>query len=313
MREFTWQKRGNIFNPEDFFRHPQLLTHAANPLPIHLHHNTYRIFYNGRCKNNRSSIGAVDIDIISQSIEHYHKEPFFSCGKQGSFYENGLSIGCHYQVATKHYLLFMGWKVLTNNQWVGEIGRLLITDDKLLVLDSTEPLLGLNPIDPISLSYPCINTNGTNDFTMWYGSTHTRNAGNGEMLHVIHQAHSNDGILWKPKGQKIPYIMGTAQVFSRPTIWIDTKRHIHHMWFSYRGAQNPHYRIGHAFCENTSSENTWNLDLNGSTPTLSSSGWDSQMIAYPYVLQHHDKLYMLYNGNDYGKTGFGLAYADIEH
>ena len=35
--------------------------------------------------------------------------------------------------------------------------------------------------------------------------------------------------------------------------------------------------------------------------------WDSEMICYPYVFEHKDDLYMLYNGNDYGKTGFGLA------
>jgi hypothetical protein len=31
------------------------------------------------------------------------------------------------------------------------------------------------------------------------------------------------------------------------------------------------------------------------------------MICYPFVFEHKGKIYMLYNGNDYGKEGFGLA------
>jgi hypothetical protein len=31
------------------------------------------------------------------------------------------------------------------------------------------------------------------------------------------------------------------------------------------------------------------------------------MISYPFVFQHKNFLYMLYNGNGYGKTGFGYA------
>jgi len=31
------------------------------------------------------------------------------------------------------------------------------------------------------------------------------------------------------------------------------------------------------------------------------------MVEYPFVFRHNDQIYMLYNGNGYGKTGFGLA------
>jgi hypothetical protein len=40
---------------------------------------------------------------------------------------------------------------------------------------------------------------------------------------------------------------------------------------------------------------------------LSKDGWDSKMLCYPSLLQHKDKVYMFYNGNDMGKTGFGYA------
>jgi hypothetical protein len=31
------------------------------------------------------------------------------------------------------------------------------------------------------------------------------------------------------------------------------------------------------------------------------------MILYPYIFQYKNKTYMVYNGNDYGKNGIGLA------
>jgi hypothetical protein len=40
---------------------------------------------------------------------------------------------------------------------------------------------------------------------------------------------------------------------------------------------------------------------------LSNEGWDSEMIAYPYIINIKGKSVMFYNGNSFGKTGFGYA------
>jgi hypothetical protein len=40
---------------------------------------------------------------------------------------------------------------------------------------------------------------------------------------------------------------------------------------------------------------------------VSAEGWDSEAISYPTVFAYNDNWYMLYNGNDYGRTGFGIA------
>jgi hypothetical protein len=44
----------------------------------------------------------------------------------------------------------------------------------------------------------------------------------------------------------------------------------------------------------------------------SASGWDAEMIEYAYVFRQRDETYMLYNGNDYGRTGIGLAVLERE-
>jgi hypothetical protein len=81
------------------------------------------------------------------------------------------------------------------------------------------------------------------------------------------------------------------------------------MWFSFRGSGGGKYRIGHA--ESPDGQH-WILTLNRTGIDVSASGWDSDMIEYPYVFKHKGSTYMLYNGNDYGKTGFGLAILQVQ-
>ena len=97
-----------------------------------------------------------------------------------------------------------------------------------------------------------------------------------------------------------------AQAFSHPTVWFDGIDY--HMWFSYRsGLRDQTYRIGYAV---SSDGIGWERDLVSSGIDVSSNGWDSEMIEYPYVFEHNGQVFMLYNGNGYGKTGFGLALLD---
>ena len=67
------------------------------------------------------------------------------------------------------------------------------------------------------------------------------------------------------------------------------------------------YRIGYAESNDgiewTRKDESVNLDV-------SESGWDSQMVAYPAVFEIAGKTIMLYNGNNFGATGFG--YAELE-
>ena len=39
-------------------------------------------------------------------------------------------------------------------------------------------------------------------------------------------------------------------------------------------------------------------------------GWDSTMVAYPFVFDHAGARYMLYAGDGYGLEGMGLAVLD---
>ena len=295
-----WRKLGLLYECPGL--HPKLSTHVANCVPVFVGGDTFRIYFNARDKQNRSSVGAVDIDILSRKVVAEIPEPIFEYGPRGSFFEHGVSIGGLYSVEGVTYLSFMGWQVPEGGHWFGEVGRLLVNPDLSLTLDSKEPMLGLDKADPISISYPWIEQIfGT--YHMWYGSTSTWDGGNGEMVHTLKHAVSDDGLSWAKTGGAIPYEIGVAQAFSRPTVHLDGDDDLT-MWFSYRSGRGEHYRIGQS---QKKGDGPWSNVMSAPGLTPSTDGWDSQMLEYPYVFSHSGEVYMLYNGNGYGQSGFGLA------
>jgi hypothetical protein len=298
-----WKKLGRLFDPASAIRHPKLVSHAANPLPIFINNNIFRIFYSGRDAENRSSVGAVDIDIVNAEIVHDIYEPVFLHGEKTTFFSEGVSIGCTANFGAQTLMYFMGWKNNGEQHWHGQIGALEVHDDLRLSLAFPYPIIPLSPNDAISLSYPWILPKQNGTFQMWYGSTVSWDAGNGEMLHILKSASSVNGRKWENFESSIPYSIGQAQAFSRPTVLAHNDGTLD-MWFSYRKGDGTTYRIGRARCNE---DHLWELDLKNAGIDVSESGWDSEMIEYPYVFIHDDHIYMLYNGNRYGRTGFGLA------
>jgi hypothetical protein len=85
------------------------------------------------------------------------------------------------------------------------------------------------------------------------------------------------------------------------------------MYFCYREAidfrknKKNGYRIGYAFSNNLVD---WKRDDKNVGIDVSKNDWDSDMLCYPHVFRSDDKVYLLYNGNEFGRYGFGLAILD---
>jgi len=76
---------------------------------------------------------------------------------------------------------------------------------------------------------------------------------------------------------------------------------LYKMWYCCRGGL---YRIGYA--ESSDGKRFQRMDNEvglGVTP----GAWDGDMVEYAFVFDYKKNRYMVYNGNDYGKTGLGLA------
>ena len=142
---------------------------------------------------------------------------------------------------------------------------------------------------------------------MWYLSCIDWEQTKDGFRHNYHlkMASSIDGIDWRRDGQvAIDFRYKDEYAISVPRVIREGK--IYRMWYSYRGGPiGPNYAIGYAESPNGTDWKRKDEDLR--LVPSARNDWDSEMICYPYIFNHSGKLHMLYNGNGYGKSGFGLA------
>ena len=297
----TWRKLGQIYAPAG--DKPWATGYAANPIAEPLGGDRFRIYFSCRDDRNRSSVGFVEINIYNPfSILAESQEPVLRPGDLAMFDDAGASIGCVVPVNGKRYLYYMGWHLTVSVPWQNALG-LAVEDEPSFRphrfrRHSRFPIIPLDEADPYTISYPWVLQDG-GKFRMWYGSNIAWGPEKADMRHLIKYAESDDGIVWRRDGVvAIDFDSPAEYAICKPCVIKDVDRY--RMWFSARGES---YRIYYAeSCDGIAWERKVEPDLE-----VSESGWDSEMVEYPCVFDHKGERYMLYSGNGFGKTGFGLA------
>ncbi len=304
--KLKWRKLGLIFSPlgEMDWMH----SHASYPVAEHLGSDMFRIYFSSRDKNNHSSVGFVDIDIyLPGKIINISKEPVLSPGELGAFDNDGVTISCILHFLEKRYLYYLGWNLCKTVPFCNTIGLAISNaPESSFVRYSNAPILGRDTSDPFTISYPWVIYE-ENKWKMWYGS-HLK-WGDSESRdifeHVIKYAESEDGIRWKKHDLISLYFDESNGEYAISKPCVIKEGNLYKMWYSFRGNE---YRIGYAESRDGIK---WVRKDSEVGIDVSDSGWDSESIEYPFVFDHKGQQYMLYNGNGYGKTGFGLAI--LEH
>lgn len=298
-----WQKKGLLVP-----KAPGQYSHASHPTAICIQENLFLIAFSGRNKEQRSHIFLVlahfdDGEVRITSDPVLAMQP----GAPGTFDCDGL-LSCNFVWDGPNlYLYYCGWQNLPNRMWHCDTGRLLVDVNNLrLQREFLGPIMGRSIDVPLYAVATVVRKISDNSWISWYNRGLSWNYDGKEWIpkYGIHLAHSSDGVKWKCGDELvIPFLDASEHSFGRPTVLVYQGKY--YMWFAARGAfGNTTYRIGFATSEN--GEN-WirRDDLSGID--VSPSGWDSDAVCYPFVLQHKEHLYLLYNGNNYGISGFGYA------
>jgi predicted GH43/DUF377 family glycosyl hydrolase len=298
-----WRKVGHVYAPDG--TKSWMRSHAANPIAEPLGGDLFRIYFSTRDDENRSSIGFVDVDLREPSrILAEAQEPVLAPGALAMFDDSGVSIGCMVPVGRRRYLYYMGWHLTVTVPWQNTLG-LAISDEAGAPFRrvSRFPIVALNDVDPYTISYPWVRYEGGR-FSMWYGSNVEWGPRKEDMRHLIKYAQSSDGITWtRPGTIAIDFSRASEYAICKPCVVKDGE--LYRMWFCARG---PAYRIGYAESRDGIS---WARLDDRLALDVSPGGWDSDMIEYPHVFDHAGRRYMLYAGNGYGRSGFGLAVLDV--
>lgn len=176
------------------------------------------------------------------------------------------------------------------------------------------PVLCATSQEPFLVGDPFVLRVGEK-FHMWYifglAWRRRRTEAAPERIYKIGHAVSADAISWeKPEeGRRIVADrLGEEECQALPTVlFLDG---CFHMFFCYRCAfdfrenRNCAYRIGYAYSYDL---RDWTRNDALAGIDVSPCGWDSDMLCYPNVFAYKGKTYLLYNGNEFGRFGFGLA------
>ncbi len=310
-----WKKRGQIFNPADWNLGNDIVGYAQSPQAL-VFDDFVRIYFSSRKRSeNGKFISVVRFAEFDRDfkVRRVCERDILAPAALGTFDEHGIFPINIVRRKDAVYGYTCGWSRRKTVDIDMAIGLVKSTDG-----GETFTRVGAGPVLTASLNEPFMVGD---PFVMWVGDvahmwyifgTEWRNypaSPAPERIYKIAHATSADGIAWqKHEGaQIISDVLGEDECQALPTvIRIDAQ---YHMLFCYRYASdfrsNPTrgYRLGHA----TSTDlQHWQRDDALKLET-SPGGWDSQMMCYPHLFEWHGQLYLLYNGNEFGKHGFGLA------
>ena len=303
-----WVKQGLIFEPKG--QYDWVITHASVPFAMHLEGDKYRIYFGGRNKENKTQPGYIEIDIKNPTkILCISSEPVLKLGEPGLFDDSAVWCHCIVKYDGLLYMYYNGWMNGVSVPYYSAIGLAISKDGgKTFKRYSRAPILDRNEIDPYS-TYTSSVLIEDGLWRIWYVSALDFKMENERPMYYYHikYAESEDGINWERRGIVcIDFKYEGETRIARPCVIKEDG--MYKMWYCYAiGAGG--YRIGYAESEDSIK---WERKDEEAGIDVSESGWDSEMICYPFVFEHKGQKYMLYNGNGYGKTGFGCAILEEE-
>jgi hypothetical protein len=293
-----------------------MVTHASIPTPSKISDDVVRIYFSTRSKAVRSAITFIDVQAaIPSNVLYVHDKPVLSAGELGTFDDGGVGPYCIVSEGTRKFLYYGGWNAGVTVPYRNAIG-LAVSDDGGLTFRRVCPgaVVDRNQNEPhFTTAADVMQTHGI--WRMWYGSATGWVVidGRPEPRYQIKYAESRDGINWdRPNITCIEY-KTELEANARPCVIRESGRY--KMWYCYRGSVGyrtdpaASYRIGYA---ESLDGIRWTRKDDQVGIKRSASGWDSVMMCYPYVYQHGVDKYLIYNGNNFGESGFGYAVLESE-
>lgn len=315
---FKWEKLGKIFDPRDRKGKNWMQEFAQSPSAL-IYDNFVRVYFCTRPSPTPdgqylSYLSYIDLDRKNLlTIVNVCKEPILSLGGYGTFDEFGTNPISVIRDHDKVRVYYAGWTRCESVPFNGAIGLAVSSDNgnsfKRL---GPGPVLSYSPDEPFLLGSPRIRRFG-DKWYLWYvaGKEWLKIDGKAEPVYKIRMASSDDGILWTKLGKDlIESRLGEHECQACADVLLHQGKY--HMFFSYRSTQNYKskeggYKIGYA---SSTDMIHWHRQDELAGMGVSSDGWDSEMVNYPHVFMLDGATYMFYQGNEMGRSGFGLAKLD---
>jgi predicted GH43/DUF377 family glycosyl hydrolase len=312
-----WKKLGQIFKFDESPFKKQYVSHAQSPQALVLE-DRIRVFFSARKIDEPgkfvSYIQYIDYDFDFKKIINYSKHEIITLGKLGCFDEHGIFPLSPTKIGDKVYAYTNGWSRRTSVDVESGIGLATSTDSgETFQKYGDGPLMSASIYEPFLVGDAFVRV-FENKFHMFYlyGAKWSEKTleHSSERVYKISHAVSNDGINdWqRTSKQIISDSIDENECQALPTVIKIGGRY--HMYFCYRhmvgfrDEKGKGYKLGYAYSDDLVN---WSRDDEKAGIELSDKGWDSEMMCYPNIFEFNNEVYLLYNGNDFGRDGFGIA------
>ncbi len=311
-----WKKLGKIFDPTEHVLPNRCVEFAQSPQALVLN-DRVRVFFSTRERDSvgkyLSHVAYADFSRDMGRLLGVSERTVMPLGGLGCFDEHGIFPMNVLRDGDRILAYTTGWNRKVSVSADASIGLAVSTDDgQTFERHGTGPLLTANLREPFLVADAFVKRY-CNAYHMWYiyGVKWQKfsDATPPDRVYKIAHATSLDGIAWRRDGRPIiADRLNADECQALPTvICLDG---VYHMYFCYRQAdgfrtdKSRGYRIGYA--RSYDLEN-WARDDDAGGISVSEDGWDSDMQCYPHIFACDGQIYLLYNGNEFGRLGFGAA------
>ena len=262
-----------------------------------------------------SHISFVDMEKNLREIINVSSHNVIELGKLGCYDEHGIFPLNVLRNGDKIFGYIGGWNRRVSVSVDTSIGLAISHDNGFTFQRIGDgPILTSSLHEPFLVGDPFV-TIFEKRFYMWYifGIQWKKFAKDQppDRIYKIGYATSDDGITWHKNEEGRQIItdrLGKDESQAMPTVVYFKGRY--HMFFCYRQSfdfrKNKYrgYRIGYAYSDDLIN---WIRNDEAAGIDVTEGCWDSDMLCYPRVFHCDGRIYMLYNGNEFGRLGFGLA------
>jgi hypothetical protein len=303
----AWTKQGLVFAPDGATE--WMSSHAQVPTVL-VQEDRLLAFFATRDAAGRARTGLIELDRADPTrILYLHREPVLGLGLPGTFDDDGVMPSHALQIGSTIWLYYSGWNQRVRVPYHNAMGLAVSHDNGRTFSRMFDgPILDRSALEPYLAVTPSVMREG-DVWHMWYvsGTKWIVVEGAYEPVYVIKYCHSSDGIHWHRPNITCIEPRHDAEAFSRPHVIKDGATY--RMWFCYRGSADYRggansYRMGYAESQDAIH---WTRRDDNAGITVSDTGWDSAMVCYAFPFVTDGRLAMVYNGNGFGRTGFGYA------
>lgn len=306
-----WNKLGLVYGPDGSM--PWAKSHAMIPTPVRLNETVVRVFTTFCDEFGIGRPGYVDVAANDPlKVLKVSSRPLLDLGQPGAFDENGV-LACSVTPLGdgRMFMYYVGFELGTKIRYRLLTG-LAVSEDggEIFQRYSPVPILERTKSELFFRGGPyCLRE--SERFRLWYvaGSEWIDLDGKPMPVYDVRYAESDDGIHWPEKGEvQISIVDPDEHGFGRPCV-IPKSDGGYRMFYSVRRRSFGAYRLGYAESEDgrvwKRMDDKLNLDV-------SLGSFDSEAIMYAAPLVVDDRLYVFYNGNEFGRDGFAVAVLEGE-